>query len=486
MPQKYKEYTMSIKQTTSTPKGGTLPLGKTRTYTEVVEFLNSHWAQETDAKSAERMKQLDKALGTPSQKVPTILIAGTNGKSLTTHFATKLFKEEGILVGALYAPHILTYNERFFVDSEFIANKNFTDLGNEVINAAEEHGIDATTQEILVAMAFLHFVQNNVAVALMEVEHGGISHPLAAIASPKIVALTRITAQDADQEGQALDPAFNEYIGLVKEGAHLVSADQNKTNLKRMSDYAKQVKAHWEMPIRKLTVLPYPFEQLHGRCAALAERIASIFINELAPQDLSLHEETSLLMKKKGQRGRPTLEAKRQSELNPKRTLEHFWRETSNSLVGRFQIFDKEKPTILIDNAANIDAFKNFLLGVRLMHYQRSLKGLTLVVGCHQETLDYQEFLRQIRYFFKKTSGHIVVCPVPTKEGVFYSSWDAEKVANDMKELKIKARAASNFKEALELAKKSVTDRHGLVAIVGCSALLAEYWNSKGIKKLQG
>ena len=55
-----------------------------------------------------------------------------------------------------------------------------------------------------------------------------------------------------------------------------------------------------------------------------------------------------------------------------------------------------------------------------------------------------------------------------------------------MKELKIKARAALNFKEALELAKKSVTDRHGLVAIVGSSSLLAEYWSSKGIKKLQG
>lgn len=476
---------MSIKQTTTVPKGGTLPLGRTRTYNEIVEFLNAHWARETDAKSAERMRRLDKVLGSPSQKVPTVLIAGTNGKSLTTHFATKLFKEEGLTVGALYAPHILTYNERFFVDSEFVSNKSFTDLGNEVLNAAEENGIEVTTQEILIAMSFLHFVQNNVAVALMEIEEGGMSHPLAAIASPKIVAITRITAQDADQEGQALDKAFNEYIGLVKEGVHVVSADQNKTNLKQMSDYVEKVGALWEMPIRKLTVLPYPFEQLHGRCAALAERIASIFVNDLAPEGL-VNEENSLLMKKKGQRGRPTLEAKRQSELNPKRTLEHFWRETSNSLVGRFQVFDKEKPTILIDNASNIDAFKNFLLGVRLMHYQRSLKGLTLVVGCYQETLDYQEFLRQIRYFFKKTSGHIIVSPVPAKEGVFYSSWDAEKVAHDMKELKIKARAATSFREALELAKKSVTDRHGLVAIVGCSALLAEYWNSKGIKKLQG
>ena len=35
------------------------------------------------------------------------------------------------------------------------------------------------------------------------------------------------------------------------------------------------------MPIRKLAPLPYPFEQLHGRCAALAERIAQIYVNSL-------------------------------------------------------------------------------------------------------------------------------------------------------------------------------------------------------------
>lgn len=478
---------MSIKQTTTT-KNTSLPLGKSRSYSEVVEFLNKHWTATTDQKSAERIKKLDKVLGSPAQKVPTILVAGTNGKSLTAHFTSKLLKEEGLVVGTLYAPHILTYNERFFIDTDYISNKNFAELANEVINAAEEHKIEATTQELLIALGYLYFAQNNVAVAIIEVEKGGVSHPVAAINCANIVAITRLTAQDVDQEGQVLDASFNEYIGLIKEGTHLISADQNKTNLKRMSDYAHSVKARWEMPIRKLTALPYPFEQLHGRCAALAERIASIFINSLNPKDaLNIEEEeNSLLIKKKGQRGRPTLEAKRHSELNPKRTLEHFWKETSNTLVGRFQIFDKEKPTILIDNASNIDAFKNFLLGVRLMHYQRSLKGLTLVVGCYQDTLDYPEFLRLTRYFFKKTSGHIILCPVPEKEGVFHTSWDAEKVALDMKGLKIKARAAANFKEAFELAKKSVTDRHGLVAIVGCAEFLAEYWNNKGIKKLQG
>ena len=41
-----------------------------------------------------------------------------------------------------------------------------------------------------------------------------------------------------------------------------------------MQKYAEQQGATWAMPIRKLAQLSYPFEQLHGRSAALAERIA--------------------------------------------------------------------------------------------------------------------------------------------------------------------------------------------------------------------
>ncbi len=91
---------MSIKQTTPTPKAN-MPWGKSRSYGEVVEFLNKHWVEKQDLKSAERMKKLDKALGSPSEKTPTILIAGTNGKSLTAHFTAKLLKEEGLIDGTL-------------------------------------------------------------------------------------------------------------------------------------------------------------------------------------------------------------------------------------------------------------------------------------------------------------------------------------------------------------------------------------------------
>jgi len=193
-----------------------------------------------------------------------------------------------------------------------------------------------------------------------------------------------------------------------------------------------------------------------------------------------------LLTKQKGQRGRPTLEAKRQSELNPKRTLEQFWKEAQlSTLPARFQLLEKEKPTILLDNASNLDAFTNLLLGIRLLHYQRPLKGLTVILGSNNPNLDMPEFLKLLRYFFKKTSGQVIVCPVEKIPGLGGdASWDVEKVTNDIKSMKIKAKATKNFKEAFEAAQKSVDERHGLVVITGSSTILAEYWHLKGIKKL--
>lgn len=471
---------MSTLKTTIGSKG--LLSSKQRSYAEIAEFFDGNWSQDKNRQaSIERMQALDAVFGHPGAKTPTIFICGTNGKSLTNHFTSRLLAQEGLTVATMLTPHILSYQERFALDAETIASKNFTDVANEVINAATTHNIQATTQELLTMIAFVIADQAKAHVLIAELDKGAYSHP-ASFVQPKIVGLTRITAHEVDAEGLALEDALTEYLTIVTQGTHLVSADQNKTNLLRMSQYAEKVNALWAMPVRKLPPLAYPFEQLHGRCAALAERIASIFINEII--DEQWIKTDSLLHKTKGQRGRPTLEAKRESELNPKRTLEHFWKELSVNLSGRFQIFEKEKPTLLVDNPSNIDAYENFLLGIRLMHYQRTLKGLALVLGFHKDHLDYPEFLRLTRYFFKKTAGHIMLCPVPEQAGVTEASWDAEKVAHDLKNLKVKAKAFRSFKDALEAAKKSVTDRSGLVAIGGPAPLIADYWLLKGLKKL--
>jgi dihydrofolate synthase/folylpolyglutamate synthase len=349
-------------------------------------------------------------------------------------------------------------------------------LGNDVINAAEALNVKPNSYEVLTAMALMYFKNNNVDVALLEVNCGGSQ--ATNICNPKIAAITRVTP---DNEA-ATQELIAEMVEIVKPNTYVASADQSKINLQAMHDIVKAKGGVWSMPIRKLAALPYPFEQLHGRCAALAERISHTYVNSFMNKDAVVAD--TLLSKQKGQRGRPTLEAKRQSELNPKRTIEQFWKDTINLLPARFQLLDKEKPSILLDNASNLDAFKNLLLGIRLLHYQRPLKGITLVIGCNNNKLEMTEFLKLLRYFFKKSSGQVILCPVEAAAGQEESSWDIEKITNDIKSMKIKAKSAKNFKEAFEAACKTVDERHGLVIVTGSSEIVSQYWHFKGIKKL--
>ncbi len=471
---------IDIRKQTGTKTG--LNIGKQRTYNEVVDYLDAHWTTNSDSKTLDRMKKLDAALGGLAQKVPAVLVAGTNGKSLTLNFASKLLKAEGLKVGAFYSPHILTYNERISLSGETISNKVFAEIGNEVINTAEAENIESSSYEILTMMAISYFAENKIDVALLEVNSGQFD--AANICQAKVAAITRATLEDTKTSADELNQAIKSMTGIVKKDTWLVSGDQNKEHLEMMHNLTVANGGNWAMPIRKLAALSYPFEQLHGRCAALAERIAQLFVEKIFNKDTVVVAD-SLLSKQKGTRGRPSLEAKRQQELNPKRTVEQLWNETVTDLPARFQVLDKEKPTILLDTASNVDALKNLLLGIRLMHYQRSLKGLTIIMAATKDSMHNEEFLKLIRYFFKKTSGQLLLCP--TEDGLVSanenSSWDTEQVANDLKAMKIKAKSCKNFEEAFDIAKKSVDEKYGLVVITGSVSIVNKYWVQKGIKR---
>lgn len=469
---------MNINKQTSSKKS-TPTIGKQRTYNEVIEFLDQSWSNKVD-KTLGTIKKLNKELGMPADKLKTILIAGTNGKSLTADFTSKLLKEEGLSVGTFTHPHILNYNERLWLNNETINNKSFTDIANEVIDAAESLKLEAHTLEILTMISLLWFWKNKVDVAVLEVPTNKWWDPVN-ICKANVFAITRLIWETEDQK--EIEKTIKEVTDIIQKDTWVVSADQNKMNLKFMEDNTSNAKGNWAMPIRKLATLSYPFEQLHGRSAALAERAAQLFLEKYIITDETLVNE-SLLIRPKGQRGRPTIESKRKQELNPQRTIENFWKDVSTVLPGRFQLLDKEKPTILLDNASNVDAFTNLLLGIRLLHYQKPLKGLAIIVGCEDKQLENHEFLKTVRYFFKKTSGQIIFSPLRQNATMQDTQWDVEKITNEAKNLKIKAKSAKNFVDAFDTAKKLVDDRNGLVVVTGSRSIITEYWENKGIKKI--
>ncbi|MBP6869976.1 hypothetical protein KBC04_03780 [Candidatus Babeliales bacterium] len=444
-----------------------------RTYNEIVHYLDTHWSTTTNLVA---ISQLDECFDFASKKLDIAMVSGTSGKSTTIHYTCKLFQEEGLKIGAFYSPHIFLYNERLTINNEQISNNAFTDLANKVIQTAEDKKIAASTKDILTMMAFLFFKENNVNLAIFE-NSGTFSIDPVLYSNVKIAAVTRLMPNTSHDDILA---AFHNIMSPMTSTSYFVAADQNKQNLQIMHQLVEAQGSNWSMPIRKLAPLAYPFEQLHGRCAALAERIAHIYSDNFLNKNKEGIISASLLNKPKGLRGRPTLEAKKALENYPSKSLEQFWSTTTTTLQSRFQLLTDKKPLVLLDNADNLDALNNVFLGFRLLAYKQQFKGVSLILGCYEGQFEDDEFIKQIRYFIKKTSASISFCPIKiTPSENTHQSWDAQKIAILAKAVKIKAKAFKDFEEAFLAAKTANDDRSNLIIITGSQAIVSEYLHYK-------
>jgi dihydrofolate synthase / folylpolyglutamate synthase len=462
--------------TASKQKSHSPTLGKIRSYNEVVSFLDTLKSVDYGEKTVARMEKLDQLFDNVSTKIDTILVGGTNGKSSVIHFASKLLNEENFSVGTALSSHLLTYNERLSLNFQQISNKEFTDTVNNVINVAEENKITATTFEIMTMSSLLYFKNKNVDIVILEVGLGG-KLDATSICKPLIAAVTRIAKNNIEILGENLDEATFEMLGIAKPGSLVISAEQSKIRLQKMKTWVEERGMKWSMPIRKLASLPHIYEQLYGRSASLGERIAQLYIEDIKGK-FSPFLRGNLLATKKGQRGRPTLQAKRNAELNPIKTLNKFWNEEFDLLRGRFELLGKEKPSVLLDNAHNIDALDNVFLGIRLLHYQKPLKGMTLIIGLNSE-INPADGVKLIRYLLKKVGGEVIFTNLPNNEPCH----NPDELTLIAKGFNLKAQACLTINEAIEIAQRNVDEREGLIAITGSQQMVTKYWENRGIKR---
>ena len=84
--------------------------------------------------------------------------------------------------------------------------------------------------------------------------------------------------------------------------------------------------------------------------------------------------------------------------------------------------------------------------------------------------------MRAARYFFKKNSGQIIFCPISQDNGKKADeAFDVEKITNEIRNYKVKAKSAKNLKDAYAQALKTVDQENGLIVITGSTAIIKEF-----------
>ena len=176
----------------------------------------------------DRMLKLLSLVGNPHKKIQAVHIAGTKGKGSTAAMLAKMLESNGYRVGLYTSPHVVHLHERIVVNSKMIAESEMLRLINRAYAAIERlsKSDPPTFFEILTALAFMHFVNKDVDLAVVETGLGGRLDSTNVL-SPEVIGITSLSIDHQHQLGESLGSIAKEKAGVFKQGVPAVTVAQD-------------------------------------------------------------------------------------------------------------------------------------------------------------------------------------------------------------------------------------------------------------------
>jgi dihydrofolate synthase/folylpolyglutamate synthase len=196
------------------------------------------------APSTQRMEALCDLLNNPERAVPAIHITGTNGKSSTARITTSLLTAAGLSVGTYTSPHLQSPRERLAINGEPIAPAVFGELFDHIKPYVEtveaKLGEPISYFELLTGMFFLMAAETPVDAMVVEVGLGGRWDATNFILE-SVPVITNVNLDHTQMLGATTLEIAAEKVGIVKEGATLVTAERVPDVLQVLAAQAPQI-----------------------------------------------------------------------------------------------------------------------------------------------------------------------------------------------------------------------------------------------------
>tara|TARA_B000000477_G_C6089014_1_gene226774 strand:- start:345 stop:1589 length:1245 start_codon:yes stop_codon:yes gene_type:complete len=176
-----------------------------------------------------------KICGDPHKKIKTIHLAGTNGKGSTSSIIAKILQKNGYKVGLYTSPHLINFNERIRIDGLPISDK-------KIIKFIENHKqtlIDSsiTFFEATTALAFEHFAEENVDIAIVETGLGGRLDSTNVL-SPIQTIITEIHYDHTHILGDSIEEITSEKCGIFKDQIPSITVNSDPRAIKTIKEHA--------------------------------------------------------------------------------------------------------------------------------------------------------------------------------------------------------------------------------------------------------
>jgi len=180
-----------------------------------------------DTFKLDRMRTLLEAIGNPQEKVAMIHIAGTVGKGSTVAMICSMLQGNGYTVGAYTSPHLTDMRERVVVNGKMVEKDRFTELLKIVVNASNKKDLTPTFFELITAVAFKHFADEAVDLAVIETGLGGRLDSTNVI-TPLMTLITKIDLDHTNILGHSVEEIAKEKAGIFKSSIPAISTHQNE------------------------------------------------------------------------------------------------------------------------------------------------------------------------------------------------------------------------------------------------------------------
>ncbi|TXC78780.1 bifunctional folylpolyglutamate synthase/dihydrofolate synthase [Luteibaculum oceani] len=217
------------------------------TYQETLDYLFSRLPMLQNKGLAaikpglERISRICDILDNPERKFKSVHIAGTNGKGSVANMLCSVLIEAGYKVGLYTSPHFKDFRERIKINGKCIPQEAVISF---VSSLKESELPEPSFFEYSTAMAFQHFAEEEVDIAIIETGLGGRLDSTNVI-TPLLSVITSISLDHTEFLGSTVEEIAKEKAGIIKNGVPLVSGIHNPSVEEVFIDHANANKAKY-------------------------------------------------------------------------------------------------------------------------------------------------------------------------------------------------------------------------------------------------
>lgn len=399
----------------------------------------------------ETTNQLDRLTGFPHRQFKSIHIAGTNGKGSVSHFLAAVLQSAGYKTGLYTSPHLTDFRERIKINGVIIPEE-------EIVKFVEKYKSDfdiirPSFFEMTAAMAFKHFSNEKIDIAVIETGMGGRLDSTNII-SPEVSVITNIGFDHTMFLGDTYEKIAKEKAGIIKKDTPVIIGEYNEKTKKVFQDISSDVNApiYFASDLLKANIMDtgHPDFTLYNII-----KNNKLYISELKCGLKGFYQINNIITSLQ------TLESLKLKGIknNIKHILEGFEKVvTLTGIRGRWEIIDNN-PQIICDIAHNAEGLSMVIDQLANTDHNK----LHFILGMVKEKnpdLILKLFPKDARYYFTRAE-------IPR-------SMDQIRLKKISRTLGLNGDSYPDVRSAFTSAKKNAT-KNDIIFIGGSTYIVADF-----------